>query len=125
MNTLSLCAGVGGFDLGLKCAIQEVRTICYVEIEPFCQEILLRRMYDGWLDRAPIWPDLKTFDGHPWRGLVDIVHGGYPCQPFSTAGKRAGNADPRHLWPDVAQVVAEIRPPLCFFENVSGHVTLG
>ena len=122
MNTLSLCAGVGGFDLGLKCAIQEVRTICYVEIEPFCQEILLRRMDDGWLDRAPIWPDLRTFDGRPWRGVVDCVASGFPCQPFSTAGKRPGAADARNLWPDVRRIISESEPAVVVLENVSGSL---
>jgi site-specific DNA-cytosine methylase len=77
------------------------------------------------LDRAPVWDDLTTFDGRPWRGLVDIIHGGYPCQPFSVAGKKLGDKDPRHLWPHVARIVSEIQPALCFFENVGGHLRLG
>lgn len=82
-------------------------------------------MEEKTLDRAPIWDDLSTFDGRPWRGRVDLVTGGYPCQPFSLAGARRGAADPRHLWPHVRRIVEEVRPPLCFFENVPGHVSLG
>ena len=125
MNGLSLCAGVGGLDLGLHLVIPRYRTICYVEIEAYPQDILLARMEDGILNRAPIWGDLKQFDANPWRGLVDIVHGGYPCQPFSVAGKRAGANDPRHLWPHVARIMAECQPTYGFFENVSGHLSLG
>ena len=125
MNGLSLCAGIGGLDLGFHLAVPEYRTICYVEIEAYPQNVLLARMADGVLDRAPIWGDIKQFDGRPWRGLVDVLHGGYPCQPFSVAGKRSGTDDPRHLWPDIARIIAECDPEWCFFENVAGHLTLG
>ncbi len=125
MNGISLCAGIGGLDLGLHLAVPDYRTVCYVEIEPYPQDILLARMEDGILDRAPIWGNLKRFDASQWRGLVDVVHGGYPCQPFSVAGKRAGADDPRHLWPHVARIVAECQPTYCFFENVAGHLSLG
>ena len=120
MNVLSLCSGIGGLDRGLGLAVQEARTICYVELDPFCQEILLRRADDGWLDRAPVWPDLRTFDGRPWRGVVDCVSSGFPCQPFSTAGKRKGDADARNLWPDVRRIIAESEPAVVVLENVPG-----
>ncbi len=77
------------------------------------------------LDAAPIWTNLKTFDGKPWRGVVDCITGGYPCQPFSVAGKKLGNKDPRHLWPDIKRLIQEIQPPICFFENVSNHLRVG
>jgi DNA (cytosine-5)-methyltransferase 1 len=77
------------------------------------------------LDQAPIWTNLKTFDGKPWRGVVDCITGGYPCQPFSVAGKKLGDKDPRHLWPEIKRLVEEIEPPICFFENVGGHLWLG
>lgn len=125
MNGLSLCSGIGGIDLGLHLAVPNYRTICYVEKEPYCQDILLARMADGVLGRAPIWDDVRRFDATPWRGLLDVVHGGYPCQPFSVAGKRAGSDDPRHLWPDIARIVRECEPEWCFFENVPGHLSLG
>ena len=120
MNVLSLCAGVGGFDLGIKRGIPEARTVCWVENDPFCQAVLLARMGDGLLDRAPIWGDLRTFDGRPWRGVVDCVATGFPCQPFSTAGKRRGVADARNLWPDVRRVIAESEPAVVLLENVPG-----
>src|SRR5690606_28062575 len=71
------------------------------------------------------WDDLSTFDGRRWRGVVDLVTGGYPCQPFSVAGKRLGENDPRHLWPHVRRIVAEVEPAFAFFENVPGHLSLG
>lgn len=122
---LSLCAGVGGLDLGLRVAQPNARTVCFVEIEAYAAAILATRMEQNALDQAPIWTDLRTFDGKPWCGLVDCITAGYPCQPFSVAGKQLGDKDPRHLWPDVFRVVQEIDPPLCFFENVPGHLRLG
>jgi len=117
---ISLCAGVGGLDLGFHQAWKNIRTVAYVEFDPFCQDILLRRMDDGRLDRAPIYPDLRTFDGTAWCGLVDLVYGGPPCQPFSVAGTRRGAGDPRNLIPDTLRVIRECRPAVVFLENVSG-----
>ncbi len=122
---LSLCSGVGGIELGFKLAEPTARTICYVEIEAFACEILASRMEEKRLDQAPIWTNLKTFDGKPWRGVVDCITGGYPCQPFSVAGKKLGDKDPRHLWPEIKRLITEIEPPICFFENVGGHLRLG
>lgn len=125
MDSLSLCSGIGGLDLGLRLAVPGYRTVCYVEIDPSCKDVLLARMVDGFLDRAPIADDLKRFDARPWRGLVDLVHGGYPCQPFSTMGQRRGDKDSQYLWPEVARVVGECEPEWCLFENVGGHISLG
>ncbi len=122
---LSLCSGVGGIELGFKLAEPTARTVCYVEIEAFACEILARRMEEKRLDAAPIWTNLKTFNGRPWRGKVDCITGGYPCQPFSVAGKKLGTNDPRHLWPDIKRLITEIEPPICFFENVSNHLRVG
>ena len=122
---LSLCAGYGGLDLGLKRACPALRTIAYAEIEAFACECLLARMEAGQLDQAPIWPDLKSFPWGKLRDRVDILSGGYPCQPFSIAGKRLGREDPRHLWPYIADGISILRPRLCFFENVEGHINLG
>lgn len=102
-----------------------MRTVAYSEIEAFAIELLLARMEGGALDAAPIWSDLKTFPWESFRDKVDILSGGYPCQPFSTAGKRAGKDDPRHLWPWIADGIRLVRPRVCFFENVEGHVSLG
>ncbi|WP_373504084.1 DNA cytosine methyltransferase, partial [Aestuariivirga sp.] len=86
---------------------------------------LVARMEDASLDQAVVWDDVGTFDGRPWRGAVDIVTAGYPCQPFSVAGKRRGADDPRHLWPHVARIIAEVEPPFVFLENVAHHLRLG
>lgn len=124
-NILSLCSGVGGLDLGVRLAVENARTVCYVEREAFCCEVLASRMEEACLDQSPIWSDLRTFDGKPWRKVVDCVIGGYPCQPFSVAGKKLGDKDDRHLWPDIARILREVEPAWCFFENVPGHLRLG
>lgn len=132
-NTISLCSGGGGLDLGLRLAVPAARTIAYVEIEAYACEILATQMQASRLDAAPIWTDLKTFSGRPWRGLVDCLIGGYPCQPFSVAGKQRGAEDPRHLWPYIGGVVAGREniieqlgyPEWLFFENVANHLRVG
>jgi len=122
---VSLCAGYGGIDLGLKRAISNLRTIAFSEIEAFACANLVAKMEAGYLDAAPIWTDVKTFPWEQFRGKVDILSGGYPCQPFSAAGKRLGKDDPRHLWPWIADGIRVCRPAMCFFENVEGHISLG
>lgn len=122
---VSLCAGYGGIDLGLKRAIGNMRTVAFCEIEAFACANLVSKMEAGLLDAAPIWTDLKTFPWPDFRGRVDILSGGYPCQPFSAAGKRLGKEDPRHLWPWIADGILAMEPSLCFFENVEGHISLG
>jgi DNA (cytosine-5)-methyltransferase 1 len=122
---VSLCAGYGGIDLGLHRAIRNLRTIAVSEIEAFACANLVAKMEAGLLDPAPIWTDLKTFPWAEFRDRVDILSGGYPCQPFSAAGKRLGAEDPRHLWPFISAGIALMRPAVCFFENVEGHISLG
>jgi DNA (cytosine-5)-methyltransferase 1 len=122
---VGLCAGYGGIELGLKRVIPDLRTIALCEIEAFAIANLVAKMEAGLMDPAPIWPDLKTFPWQSFRDRVDILTGGYPCQPFSSAGKRAGKDDPRHLWPWIADGIASMRPSICFFENVEGHISLG
>jgi DNA (cytosine-5)-methyltransferase 1 len=122
---VSLCAGYGGIDLGLKRAIPNLRTIAFSEIEAFACANLVAKMEAGCLDAAPIWTDVKTFPWASFHGKVDILSGGYPCQPFSAAGKRLGKDDPRHLWPWIADGIRAMQPGLCFFENVEGHISLG
>ena len=122
---VSLCAGYGGIDLGLKRAIPSLRTVAFSEIEAYACANLVAKMEAGQLDPAPIWTDLKTFPYAQFSHCVDVLSGGYPCQPFSLNGERAGTADPRHLWPWIAAGIDAMRPGYCFFENVGGHVTLG
>lgn len=125
VNILSLCTGGGGLDLGVELAIPTARVVCGVEREVFAVAHLGACMEAGCMDPFPVWSDLRTFDGRPWRGVVDCIAAGYPCQPFSHAGNRLGADDERHLWPHVARIVGEVEPEWCLFENVDGHVTLG
>lgn len=126
ITTLEMCAGYGGIGLGIKNIFGErLRTIAYCELEGFAQANLISKMEKRLLDAAPIWSDLKTFPYESFHGLVDILIAGYPCQPFSSAGKRAGKEDPRHLWPWIADGIRLLQPTMCFFENVEGHISLG
>jgi len=122
---VSLCTGYGGIDLGLKQVLPNMRTIAYGEIEAYACANLVSKIEKGFLDVAPIWTDIKTFPWNSFCGKVGILSGGYPCQPFSNAGKRLGKDDPRHLWPYIADGIRFMRPNICFFENVQGHISLG
>lgn len=124
-TAIEWCAGYGGIHLGLKRAIPNLRVIAYGEIEGFATANLVAKMEAGLLDPAPLWTDIKTFPCEAFRDRVDLLVAGYPCQPFSAAGKRLGAEDPRHLWPHIARAIGIIRPRLCFFENVEGHISLG
>jgi len=119
------CAGYAGIHLGLKRAIPNLRVIAFSEIEAFACANLVAKMEAGLLEPAPVWPNLKTFPSAAFANKVDILVAGYPCQPFSTAGKRQGTEDERHLWPYIADGIRAMRPRFCFFENVEGHITLG
>ena len=114
-----------GLERGIERAVGPVRTVAYVEIEAFIIENLVRQMEQGVLAPAPVWSNLKTFPSEQFHGKIHGITGGYPCQPFSVAGKREGTEDPRHLWPHIKSMVGTIRPVWCFFENVPGHLTLG
>jgi len=120
---LSLCAGYGGIDLGLRSVLPRLRTCTYVEIEAFPCANLVAKMQEGSLDAAPIWTNLKTFDARPFRGKVDILSSGFPCQPFSGAGKQKSTDDPRHLFPDIERIILECEPRIIFFENVEGIIS--
>lgn len=118
---VSLCSGGGGLDIAIQAL--GVRTVGYVEINPYAQAVLHARMRDGWLDSAPLWPDLTTLAGPAVLarcGVVDFVYGGIPCQPHSRAGERKGHQDERDLWPATRRLVGEIRPSLVLLENVDG-----
>ncbi len=121
MNELSLFTGA--FGGGLGSILLGWRTICAVEKEPYCREVLLRRQRDGVLELFPIWDDIRTFSGKDWRGKVDIITAGFPCQPFSVAGQRRGQDDERNTWPDTIRVIREVGPRFAFLENVPGLLT--
>ena len=94
------------------------RTVCAVEINPYARKILLARQRDRILEPFPIWDDITTFDGTPWRGAVDVVSGGFPCQDISAAGKGAGiGGEQSGLWVEMARVICEVRPRHVFVEN--------
>jgi len=124
-NVISFCTGFGGLELGIHRAGVDVFPVCYLENEAFCQANLVEKMETGKMGSAPIWSDLKTFDSQPFRGIVDGILCGYPCQPFSTAGKRKGKKDPRHLWPYLRKHIRTINPRWIFAENDEGHISLG
>jgi DNA (cytosine-5)-methyltransferase 1 len=116
MNELHLFAGAGGGILGGM--LLGHTPVCAVEIEPYCRKVLLQRQRDGILPKFPIWNDVTTFDGTPWRGKVDVICGGFPCQDISAAGKGAGIEGERSgLWKEMARIVGEIRPRYVFIEN--------
>ena len=124
LTHISLCTGYGGIDLGLRDALRNVRTITYVEIEAFAVENLVSKIEAGLLDPAPIFSDLKSFPWRKFAGRVDILSGGFPCQPFSSAGRNNADTDPRHLWPSIRNGIIELRkPPIIFFENVEGIIS--
>lgn len=122
---ISIAPGLFGLEHGLHRAIGKTRTVAYVEIEAFIVENIIFQMEKGVLDAAPLWTDAKTFDPWPFRNKVHGITAGYPCQPFSVAGKRGGEEDYRHLWPSIRESVKAINPVFCFFENVHGHLSLG
>lgn len=116
MNELALFAGAGGGILGGL--LHGWRTVAAVEIEDYPRRVLLQRQADGILPRFPIWDDICTFDGKPWRGKVDIITGGFPCQDISAAGKGEGLAGERSgLWSEMARAISEVRPRYAFVEN--------
>lgn len=117
---LSLCTGYGGIDIGLARACSAIRTIAYSEIEVYAIENLVNKMEKGIIAPAPIWSNLKTFPFKDFYGKVDILSGGFPCQPFSSAGQRNGDTDPRHLFPFIKQGIIDCRPAFVFLENVRG-----
>ena len=125
LTTLSLCTGYGGIERGLELAGESLNVLAHVEVEAFAIANLVAKMEEGKLAPSPIWSNLKTLPVEPFRDRVDLITGGYPCQPFSSAGKRAGKDDPRHLWPYISDIIRAVRPVRCFFENVEGHISLG
>ena len=114
---LDLFSGIGGFALAAGWA--GYNTIGFCEIEDYPRRVLSKR-FSG----VPIHGDIRELDGSVYRG-VSLITGGYPCQPFSAAGKRGGASDDRHLWPQMLRVIKQARPVFVVAENVAGHITLG
>ena len=117
MNALSLFSGIGGLDIAAEWA--GFKTVAFCEQDRYCQKVLAKH-----------WPGVKIYDdvrALPTHELprLDLLHGGYPCQPFSTAGARKGESDVRHLWPEMFRIVREAKPTWVVAENVKGHITLG
>lgn len=122
LNELSLFTGGGGGLLGTM--LLGWRPIGYVEWDDYCQRVIAARIRDGHLPDAPIFGDIRAFisDGYAasYTGLVDVITAGFPCQPFSVAGKRAGIDDPRNMWPATIECIRVVRPRFCLLENVPG-----
>ncbi|MDE1161914.1 MAG: DNA cytosine methyltransferase [Acidobacteriaceae bacterium] len=124
LTAISLFSGTGMLDRGVGAALKaqdyDLRTILYCERETYAQEVLKARMQDKLLCEAPIWSDVTTLDASQLRGHVDCIIAGFPCQPFSVAGKRAGIEDERYLFGDVLRITNEAGAALLFLENVPG-----
>jgi DNA (cytosine-5)-methyltransferase 1 len=124
LNELALFAGAGGGILGGH--LLGWKTVCAVEWEQYPASVLCARQNDGLLPPFPIWDDVQTFDGFAWRGLVDVVSGGFPCQDISAAGKGAGIEGERSgMWKHMARVIHEVRPKFVFVENSPMLVSRG
>ncbi len=123
LDILSLCTGGGGLDLGVELAIPGARTVCMVEREAFAVAHLVSAMEQGRLHQAPVWSDATTFDGRRWRGCVDGLIGGIPCQPYSLAGKREGSDDERDLWSPARRIIVQSGAWFVLIENVSGMLS--
>jgi DNA (cytosine-5)-methyltransferase 1 len=124
LRELALFAGAGGGILGGL--LLGWRTVCAVEIDPYCQRVLLARQRDGMLPRFPIWDDVRTFDGKPWRGRVDVISGGFPCQDVSAAGRGAGILGEKSgLWTEFVRIIRDVGPRHVFVENSPMLATRG
>jgi DNA (cytosine-5)-methyltransferase 1 len=120
---VSLCSGYDGIGIGLKRAIPNLRTIAHVEIETYAIANLISKMEAGLLDACPVFTDLKQFPYEQLRDRVTILSAGFPCQPFSSAGKRKATEDPRHLYPYIADGITAMRPRYVLLENVEGIIS--
>ena len=119
MRLLDLFSGIGGFSYAAETLIGGYETVAFCEMDEFCQKVLKKH----W-PQVPIFNDVRTLDAAR-LGRIDIVTGGYPCQPFSQAGRRQGEEDERHLWPEMLRIIKSCQPRYVVAENVAGHVTMG
>jgi len=113
MRHLALFNGIGGFQLAAHW--MGWLNVAHVEIDPFCNKVVKKHFPE-----SKCYEDIKEFDGKPFRGAIDIISGGFPCQPYSNAGKRLGKEDDRHLWPEMLRVIREVSPSFVVGENVVG-----
>ena len=120
---LSLCSGYEGIGIGLRRVLPNVREVAHVEIEAFAAANLVAKMEASEMDAAPVFTNLKEFPFRKFRGCVDILTGGFPCQPFSNAGSRKATEDPRHLFPFILDGIRECQPGIVFLENVEGIIS--
>jgi len=120
---ISLCSGYEGIGLGLRRVLPNLREIAFVEREGFPVANLVAKMEEGKLDAAPVFTDVKQFPYGKFRGQVDILSGGFPCQPFSCAGQRKATDDPRHLFPYIRDGIRDCQPRIVFLENVGGIIS--
>ncbi|WP_110753359.1 DNA cytosine methyltransferase [Phyllobacterium leguminum] len=125
LNVISLCTGGAGLDLGLELACQAFRSVVMVEREAFAVAELVAAIEQGLLAPAAIWSDVRSFNGRPWRGLVDGLIGGIPCQPHSVAGRKRGSLDERDLWSPARRIIVQSRPWFVLIENVAGMLSPG
>ena len=124
MNELALFAGAGGGILGGQ--LLGWRTVCAVEWEPYAACVLAARQNDGLLPSFPIWDDVQTFDGRPWRGVAQVISGGFPCQDISIAGKGDGlDGERSGMWRQMARIICEVGPEYVFVENSPMLVSRG
>lgn len=121
----SICTGGGGLDLGFELAIGGAKPAFMVEREAFCAAHLVAAMQKGLMAPAPLWSDARTFNGRPWRGAVDFLIGGIPCQPWSVAGRQKGADDERDLWPAFRRILVQSGAWGCLIENVAGMLSEG
>tara|TARA_R110000824_G_scaffold324556_2_gene511504 strand:- start:512 stop:1318 length:807 start_codon:yes stop_codon:yes gene_type:complete len=124
MNELALFSGAGGGLLASK--ILGWKTVCAVESHRYAASVLVCRQNEGHLEPFPIWDNVCTFKGGPWRGIVDVVSGGFPCQDISVAGSGDGiEGEKSNLWVEMARIVGEVRPRYVFVENSPALVARG
>lgn len=125
LRYVSLCTGGGGLDIGVGLAAPDARPCLLVEREAFACTKLVDAIFAGALDPAPLWSDARTLNGREWRGLVDGVIGGIPCQPHANIGKRQGEDDERDLWPDARRILVQTGAWFVLIENVEGILHTG
>ena len=129
MNYLSLFSGACGGDLAFQHLLTGFKCVGYVENEEYCQKVIKQRIKDSLLDAAPIYGSIQNFHSYGYaelyKGVVELITAGFPCQPFSVAGKQKGAQDKRNMWPWTIATIRLVRPRYAFLENVPGLLASG